>query len=197
MNKYLVSGVSPSTGGVGRLMRSLIVEANNQGYKVITRRNKISINSLTIKKDWLALIMEPIKRVLAEIRFLLKIAFISKSTILFIHPQLTGYPILFNFLKSKNKLFLYVMDNSFFCIQSYNYHQSSDTECFRCLGAPYLCKTDCKPFPNLNVSKKKNLSYLEVLQKKGKNFFFLRRIKIKRKCLLNILDLIVEYKWLA
>lgn len=50
MNKYLVSGVSPSTGGVGRLMRSLIVEANNQGYKVITRRNKISINSLTIKR---------------------------------------------------------------------------------------------------------------------------------------------------
>lgn len=171
MNKYLVSGVSPSGGGVGRLMGSLVAKAEIQGYQVITRRNNISMNGLAEKKLWLDLIMEPFKRVLAELIFSYKTAFIKKSIILFIHPQLTGYPVLFKFLKSRNKVFLYVMDNGFFCIQSYNYRQNSDGECFRCLSSLDSCAEECIPFPNLKVSKKKNLNYLKMLQKKREGDF--------------------------
>jgi hypothetical protein len=173
MNKYIISGVSPSAGGVGRLIAHLIETTESGEYRVLTRRNDISMKFLAEKKKWLSFLIEPFARLVARFTFLFKTSLIKNSIILFIHPQLTGYPLLFRFLKSRNRVFLYVMDNSFFCIQSYNYNNSIKGECTECLGSLDSCFDICAPFPNLKISKVDNLAYLRELKRYAKNIFFL------------------------
>ena len=57
---------------------------------------------------------------------------LSSHKILLFHPQTIGFKT-FKELVLKNKCFLYVLDNSFFCGASYNYIKGENQSCFRCL----------------------------------------------------------------
>jgi hypothetical protein len=181
MNKFIVSGIGPSNGGVGRLMYSLSEMGREKGYQIITKRNEVSLKKLFKDRMIIRLLMEPIIRLGASILFSFKVASLKHSVILFVHPQFAGYPLLFRLLKSRNKVFLYVMDNSFFCIESYNYDRLNKHECLKCVASINSCYDFCKPFPNKKLSKSTNLNYLKILREMNHKIIFLAQNENQKK----------------
>ena len=70
--------------------------------------------------------------------------------ILLIHPQTLGFKWCTNLIqKSKDPVWLFLADSSFFCIRSYNYIPGENEPCTRCLGGNFKSfkKNNCKPYP--------------------------------------------------
>jgi len=185
MRKFIVSGISPSNGGVGRLMNSLSERGKERGYSIITKRNDISLKKLFKDRKIMSFLMELSIRFAASILFSLKVASLKRSVVLFIHPQFAGYSLLFKLLRSENKVFLYVMDNGFFCIESYNYDALNKDECLKCLGSINSCYDFCKPFPNKNLSRFSNLNYIKELKEHSNKIIFLAQNENQKKLLLE------------
>ncbi|WP_175018648.1 hypothetical protein BG51_25765 [Pseudomonas [fluorescens] ATCC 17400] len=171
MKKYLVSGLGPSESGVGRLMRNLTIQAGHEGFTVIARRSKVSIGEMLAQRTFISIALELLYRLFDRFVFFLKILQIKKSLVIFVHPQSAGFGILLRLVK-KNKVYLYVMDNSFFCIQSYNLDPEKETECLRCLNTPRSALPGCRPFP-IKINRLRNVKYLEDLSLVSKRISFL------------------------
>lgn len=167
----LISGIPPSNGGVGRLMKNLMPLALNNGFLVITRSETISLQSLLKANKFLALLREVYSRIYDFLLFLAKTYFLKNKTVLYIHPQTAGMDLL-NRLISRNKVYLYVMDNSFFCIRSYNVHPILRNECTNCLGDPSRFHPQCYPFP-VKGNQNKMVENLKRLQKNVDKITFL------------------------
>lgn len=159
MRKYLVSGLGVSEGGVGRLMRNLVKQAKADGFVTVVRRTPQPIRRMLKQKKYLGVAFESLLRVVDPVRFFLRVHTLRGAKIVLVHPQTAGFE---NFLKlvDKNRVYLYVMDNSFFCIRSYNLHPELEVECLRCLEGPRQTLPDCQPFP-VDMKKQKNIEYLE------------------------------------
>ena len=172
--KYLISGIGPGPSGVGRLMSNLVIKLNNKDYNYVYRRNALSLRKLKTEKKYLTLLLEILKRKLNVIFFNFKIFFIKNTKIIVIHPQTIGYDLFFRLLKY-NRIFLYVMDNSFFCVRSYNVHPILENECLQCIDklSPH---EECDPSP-VSMSQTKNIKHLENLKKYSKNIIFLSQNK--------------------
>lgn len=168
--KYLISGIGPGESGVGRLMRVLKPKFELMNYEVVVKRDSKSIGKFLNEKSYAAILNEIISRMVDEIKFNLKINKIKNSEVIAIHPQTLGYSNLFKLIKF-NKVSLYVMDNSFFCIRSYNTHPEKNIECLKCLGS---IDPDgaCQPFP-VKINKSKNIKYLLKLIRISKDINFL------------------------
>jgi hypothetical protein len=168
--KYLISGIGPGVSGVGRLMCSLKPRFELDGFKVIYRRESKSIRRFRERKQYYLAIRELILREVDHLWFYIKVRFIKNSDLICIHPQTIGFNLLF-ILQRSNKVSLYVMDNSFFCIRSYNVHPIKNTECLKCIGS---INPDplCSPFP-VKISFSRNVEFLKKLQKLSDGFTFL------------------------
>ncbi|WP_155834698.1 hypothetical protein [Leptolyngbya sp. PCC 6406] len=175
MKKYLVSGVPISDSGVGRLMKNMVPEAKARGYVIITPPLLKPIKKMFRERHYPGAFREIIDRSFGKLFFNLKLLLIRKSLVLFLHPQTFGFSKLFLLAKS-NKLYLYVMDNSFFCIRSYNIHPDNGAECLRCLGNPEKVLQGCQPYPVL-YAKSKNISALKTLMKLSSKITFLAQNK--------------------
>ena len=71
------------------------------------------------------------------------------------------------------------MDNSFFCIKSYNVNPESYEECFHCLSNIDPLKL-CNPFP-VHIDKSKNIFFLEELKKVSNQILFLAQNDLQSK----------------
>lgn len=162
MKKYLVSGLGISNGGVGRLMRNLMVQGEAAGFLTISRRSPQPIGQMLNKRQYLRVAVEMVLRIADNVQFAWKVKGLSHAVIVFVHPQTAGFARLLNMVR-KNQVYLYVMDNSFFCIKSYNLHPELEVECLRCVSSPRLALPACQPFP-VKIEKSKNLEYLERLE---------------------------------
>jgi len=177
----LISGLPPSSGGVGRLMKNLTPLAYDNGYLVVTRREAISFRSLLEANKFAALLRELSLRAYDSLIFFIKTYFLINKTILFIHPQTAGIGLL-NRLTSRNKVYLYVMDNSFFCIRSYNIHPILRNECTNCVGDPRRFHLQCSPFP-VEGNQTKLVNGLHILQKNVNKLTFLAQNNNQSKLL--------------
>ncbi|MFA7942778.1 hypothetical protein ACEK06_09980 [Pseudomonas brenneri] len=169
--KYLISGLGVSEGGVGRLMRNLVQQAETDGFTSVVRRTSQPIGRMLKQKQYSSAVLEVFLRLLDPVRFFLRVQFIRDSTVVFVHPQTAGFS---RFLKvvDKNNVYLYVMDNSFFCIRSYNLHPELEIECFRCLSGPQQVLPACQPFP-IAIKKQDNLEYLNRFAEASSKITFL------------------------
>jgi hypothetical protein len=160
MKKYLISGIGPGPTGVGRLVSNLVINSKLNGYSnVFVFANK-SVRKLLNEKKYLDLSMELLQRIISKIAFKLKLIQIKDSEIILIYPQGIGIK---NFKKLVNHNTIvkwYVMDNSFFCMKSYNYLNG---ECLRCLDSLKNIDSHCypKPYP---YNKDEYMSFLEFLK---------------------------------
>ena len=177
----LISGLPQSNGGVGRLMKNIIPLANKSGFLVVTRRESISLQSLLNGNKFRAILWEMFARAYDSIYFFIKTFFLKNKTILFVHPQTAGFGLL-NRLIIRNKVYLYVMDNSFFCMRSYNVHPISRNECINCLGDPRRFDLECSPFP-VYGSPNKMAASLKLLQKNAQKITFLAQNNNQAKLL--------------
>ncbi|MBD8192851.1 hypothetical protein IFR35_15605 [Pseudomonas fluorescens] len=181
MKKYLVSGLGVSEGGVGRLMRNLVTQAEAAGFRTVARRTPLAIRRMLSQKNYIGVVLEILRRAIGPIQFFFKLQAIRNATVVFVHPQTVGFP---EFLKlvNRNRVYLYVMDNSFFCIRSYNLHPELESECIRCLQGPGQALPACQPFP-IPMEKQKNIEYLEQFAAAADKIFFLAQNASQAKLL--------------
>lgn len=180
MKKYLISGIGPGLSGVGRLMTQLVPEYQARGYYIITRRTIQSIRQLIEQKKYISVAKEIFLRRLDDLFFGFRCLTVLNSEVVFLHPQAAGY-CLFLYLTRFNSLSLYVMDNSFFCIRSYNTHPLAGSECLECLGkiSPHQL---CSPFP-ASIPKAINIFYLKVFKRVSSKLRFLAQNNFQAKLL--------------
>jgi hypothetical protein len=176
---FLVSGLAASdNGGVGILMKHLIPAAISNGYSIITRRDNQSIERYLKEKAYFKVVQEYIARWLDGWLFQYRTAAIKGSVVLMIHPQSIGYPKAFRIIQN-NRVFLYVMDTSFFCIQAYNYDPIEKKECFRCLqnfdNILETCLSD-----HSGEGAAAMISNLKSLQQAGQQLHFLLQNKAQQ-----------------
>ena len=175
----MISGVESNNGGVHRLLKYLEEKAEKNNYIIINRTIKNFISNIKYQN----FILTKIFKKIIYYNLYVKTLFIKRSIVLFIHPQMTGFEILFRLVENKNKVFLYVMDNSFFCIESYNYLKETDEECFRCISNLDNCHSNCNPFPVKRIGKEKNIKLLKKLKNLSNKIYFLAQNNNQKKLL--------------
>jgi hypothetical protein len=187
MKKFLVSGIGPGSCGVGRLMRVLVPSYREKGYQIVTRSSPASITLTLQKRQLLGAFKVLLDRTIGTFQFRLRCLLIFNSEVVFLHPQRAGFLTLF-FLVAFNKVTMYVMDNSFFCICSYNTHPVSRRECLHCLGdiKPHsLCKPFQKSIPLIPVIDKwKNILFLNILFKISSRIHFWAQNNLQKDLLI-------------
>lgn len=146
---YLVSGVPVGVGGSGLFLAELMPHAQQASYRVITPHQKIGLSDAE-------------QIIISSIR---------DSEVFIFHPQSLGLACMRALYEAGNKLSMYVLDNSFFCIQSYNHRKQKRGECLDCIGAVSRCAPECTPFPTA-FSRQENLEFLEWLQSVATNIRF-------------------------
>jgi hypothetical protein len=169
-SKYLISGIAPGKGGVGALVQSLELRKTAFNYKSIYIKNpSISITSLLKKRQLIKLIFESTSWFLSFFIVQIRTLLIRDSKIILIYPQYFNHYVLSVLLKNNN-VALYVMDNSFFCIKSYNY--LNGVECLRCVDNASNIDESCKPFPRL-WSRNSAIKKLKILRLFSRKIYFL------------------------
>lgn len=160
MKKYLISGIGPSQSGVGYLMQNLENLAYDYNYESIYPKH---INRSIRKNRFnpFFVIAEIFKRRKSSNDFITRLKTIKNSEVILIHPQSIGYRNFIDLVKNNKVIKTYVMDNSFFCIKSYNILDG--IECLKCLNNVDAVETSCTPFP-INYDKNKNINYLKSFQ---------------------------------
>ncbi|QNG27889.1 glycosyltransferase [Synechococcus sp. HK01-R] len=160
--KYLISGIGPgSSSGVGRLMQFLVPEYISNGFVVLNPSPQKSLRTYLSSKQYIQLSYELVIRFFDYILFVFRCLAVFRRDILLLHPQTIGYP-LFIYLVLFNNPTVYLMDNSFFCIRSYNYHPIRKTECLDCLQS-FKPDSSCFPFPN-RTPRWLNIAYLQIFK---------------------------------
>lgn len=179
MKKYLISGLGISESGVGRLMRNLTSQAREYEFSVIARRNNGSVKEMFNRRRYAGVLIELMLRYLDRVIFYIKVFSVSGSVIVFVHPQTVGFKLFLRLIR-RNKVYFYVMDNSFFCIRSYNNDPDREVECLRCLDSPENTLSKCQPFP-VNIKKSDNIDYLRQLGALSNKVFFLVQTQSQAK----------------
>ncbi len=129
---------------------------------------------------YLLALLEYPKRYFGILAFNLKCYFIKSATVVVIHPQTIGFARLFRLIE-RNEVSIYVVDNSFFCVRSYNTHPVTNTECLTCVGSIEPDEL-CQPFP-VGMDKEKNVSYLKKLHQYSSALTFLAQSELQRQLL--------------
>ena len=173
---YIVSGIGPSDGGVGRLVRRLSVIAPQYGYVLMSRRVPRSVRGYLRQGKINQAVLEVVRRYREKQIFNRDVARIRNAHVIAIHPQTLFYDNLFKLIDNGNRVAIYIMDNSYFCIRSYNHLPGDFQPCFRCLGGSFNLAEKCNPFP-LSYEKAKNISYLQKLLRYKDRFHFILQNK--------------------
>jgi hypothetical protein len=168
--KYLISGVAPGKGGVGGLLKSLDSRKNGFNYRSVYVRNPITSISYLLKNKKILTFSSELtlwlcSLIVAHLRMLL----MRNKTVILIYPQYFNGYVLASLVKNNN-VALYVMDNSFFCIKSYNYLDGE--ECVKCLFNADEIDESCTPFPKLS-SKKGAIKKIETIGSVSEAIYFL------------------------
>jgi len=168
MNKTVViSGVTPGPSGVGRVMEYLIGYLLETTFLYPPSARSISIkdalSSLNFKLFFLKAV-DVFFIFLKKKLYGIRIHFLNNRDIIIVHPQSIGYERVQKLIE-KNSVSIYLMDNSFFCIKSYNHLDSTKKECLLCLDLAYenAVKQGCLSFP-LNYSYDEYFLFLNFLK---------------------------------
>jgi len=177
----LISGLPPSNGGVGRLMQALITSADSQVDVIYPDPQKSeSIKKLLLNKRFYQSCKEIYKRIFGGFWYF-KLYFMKGEACICIHPQTIGFSLLLRIIK-RNIVYLYVMDNSFFCITSYNYDTYNKSECLRCVNFENSPRDTCKSFP-VEYSVSENTNFIRDLYEVGFKLRFLCQNENQKKLL--------------
>lgn len=169
--KVIISGIMPSNYGVGRVMKRIVSLGKEKSYNVIFPHMKNSISQKIKNGDIFGIIIEIKNRVL-NAKYNNALKNIKNSKVIVIHIQTIGFDNIFRLIENQNDLSIYVMDNSFFCIKSYNHINGEYTECLRCIDGIQNCIEDCKPYP-VAFDKNINFEYIIKLKAISKKIRFL------------------------
>lgn len=178
MKKFLISGIEPNDSGVGRLMSVLAPAYKEMGYSIIhPSRTAKPIKDLSFHHGYISIIREVSLRILVRLYFDLRCLFVFNADVIYIHPQTAGYYKLI-YLSLFNRISLYTMDSSFFCILSYNTHPDTRNECLHCLSN--IDPLPCCQLPGLFATQLR-IYYLRILKFRSDSMSFLTQNFLQQK----------------
>ena len=111
-SKVIVCGIGAGIGGVGRFIQYLARE--HKDLKVLYPKRLSSS----------MFVFESILKVISLLVFNLQLLSIrNKRVVILSHNYINS--VIFKYLLRKNECWVYMMDNNFFCIQSYNFNNAN------------------------------------------------------------------------
>ena len=174
---YFISGVGPGEAGASGFYSYIEILASkkkipciypykHKSFRRLFYKNKIEAFSYLFKINIYQLI------------FFIKILLIKRQKIILAHPQGIGLLLTIYLILRHEKINYYVLDNSYFCIKSYNYHPK-EGECLRCLGMEKFPYADCNSFPGIRPNFL-HIIFIRFLLKKNKKikFFFQNKLHL-------------------
>ena len=146
---YLISGLPPGNSGSGRFFRVLFQHAIDCGFSVISPLPGQELTENERKQ----------------------ISTIRNSTVIITHLQYLGHGLAQQLIENNTDVRLFVLDNGFFCLQSYNHIAGEMRECLTCLGDPNKVNPTCGSFP-IAYPNRENTAFLLFLQKYARKIRF-------------------------
>ena len=152
--KVLVSGIGPGYGGVGKYMEYLLNRFPTIQAYFPNRFHKSTVYSPIIKVLRLLLFRIRLRSLHGEDIVVLAHNYLDKRTL--------------DKLITRNRCWFYLMDNNWFCVQSYNYNKKFKDECLRCLeiGPNESIKSQCSPQPFIRT-RIKAMNFNALLKSKS------------------------------
>lgn len=162
--KYIICGIAPGFGGVGKLMEYLSDKLDDSKYVMLYPK------TFSFKNRYLRWIINQISK---QIFFNLKLRGIKNKDIILMHHQSIGLKVTKLLIDHNKSIDFYVMDNAFFCLKSYNYIEGQNKECLECVGGNFesAFKNNCKVFPYKH-SANNNVKFLRYLKTQYKKIKF-------------------------
>jgi hypothetical protein len=180
---FLVSGYGSSQNGTGRFL-SYIEKIINKDTRLLYRFNYVKeIKGNLNKKRYKTMLTYAIRSSILFIQFYFIVFFLKNRKIIIFHPHSIGLWV-FNRLLRRNRITLFVLDNSFFCMKSYNYRKEKN-ECLDCTTSFLNYAKDCHPYP-FNYSIKKNLKTLRLIKKNSMRIEFLAQNQYQHRLLMKV-----------
>lgn len=161
---FIICGSAPGFGGVPKLMEYLEDRLDSSKYQIIYPK------TYGFKNKYIRWIDSKISK---KIFFNLKVKNIKNSNIILMHHQSIGLKLTEYLISNNKNVSFYIMDNSFFCIKSYNYIEGQNKECLECIGGSFenASNNKCKPFP-VKYDLNKNIFFLNFLKNNYKKIKF-------------------------
>lgn len=155
---HIVSGIPPDSSGTGRLLTHILSQKAAAAAEWDIRfyhplRSKGSRRQMIRERRYIAAIYDLLRVAMSWFVLRIKLRLLiptADSAILIFHPQTLGFERALQLLKRwRGRAFLFGLDNSFFCIRSYNYVPGEEQSCLRCLGGRFEDARElrCTPFP--------------------------------------------------
>ena len=165
-NTFIISGIGPGPGGVGNYMQYLIKVFKNQKHVKFIYPHRAGTKNRFLNKLIDITINKPI--------FDIKLRLFNAQEIIILSHQCINFTSFSYLIKKYTKISLYLMDNAFFCIKSYNYIKGDNQECLKCIinGTGQAKINNCKSFP-IEISKNSQLSRIALLKKFQKKIKFI------------------------
>jgi hypothetical protein len=155
----IVSGIPPGSDGTGRLVAHLEASFGKFGserIRVLARPERLAAWQLLAwwrARRYGRLLSTCLQYGINMSRFLLGIVAVlcrPSLRMVLLHPQNLGYRLSLQLLRSRRVApLLYLLDNSYFCIASYNHLQGAMAPCTKCAdrGPDEARSNNCRPFP--------------------------------------------------
>lgn len=157
--KYIISGLAPGTGGVPKLLE-YFKDNSSKNFKLITPPQ------VKVHNKYLNYLLQIL--ILKVFRY--RLFFIRNKTLVLIHFQSIGLKES-KYLIRKNRVYLYLIDNTFFCLKSYNNRKGR--ECLDCLEESFSSVVNqCNSF-HFKHSRKAYISFYKFLSDYSERIFFL------------------------
>lgn len=186
LKKYLVCRIPPSdSGGVARLMKKLAKDAERNGIELVTGYQQKSIKNYIRNREYFKVLTEIIQRFLGDLVFNFRVSRISRVEVFCIHPQTLGFSRFIELISRNKKNYFYVMDNSFFCMMSYNYDPKLKMECLRCINNPINAYEQCYPFI-ANCSRSDYIDFQNSLRRFSSKVHFLAQNQLQKELLIKV-----------
>ena len=182
LKKCLVCKIAPSeSGGVARLMKKLAKDAEQNGIELVVGYQQKSISNYIRNRQYFKIPLEVIRRFIGDFIFKFRVSRIKEAEVYCIHPQTMGFRNFINLIDKNTKTYFYVMDNSFFCMMSYNYDPETKNECMRCINSPLFAYEQCYPFV-ANCSRSNYIKFQQKLRLLSKKIHFLAQNELQKSC---------------
>ena len=154
---HIISGIGPDSSGTGQFLSHLLASQENGGKMTVrfhyplrpagNRKDMIRRGRLMEAGfDWLRVGASRLW-LSAKLRWL---ATMDDGIWILLHPQTLGFKRSLRYLRAKSGRVLYFgLDESFFCVRSYNHCSGESGACLRCLGGHFeaAAQQECRPFP--------------------------------------------------
>ena len=127
MRTVVLSGIGKGSTGVGHLMETLersLLEKNVSHVSIVSKNGGDGIRQLIKEKKFFKLFGVISNKIYIKVRAFIWMWIIASRksvSVVVVHPQTLGFKYVIKLLRQRrSNFYIYVVDNSFFCIRSYN-----------------------------------------------------------------------------